>query len=62
MNFGKKSPCNTCPYRKDVTQQHWHKEEFEKLLTNENDFMGKVYGCHKKDGNVCVGWLMDWTS
>ncbi len=20
--------------------------------------MGTVYGCHKKNGDVCVGWLM----
>lgn len=62
MNYSRKSPCNDCPYRKDAPLQKWDKEEFKKLLANEttNDPLGcTVYGCHKNDGHVCVGWLMD---
>ncbi len=57
--FCKKSPCKNCPYRKDAPQRHWHKDEFEKLMKEENTLLGTVYGCHKKDGNVCIGWLMN---
>ncbi len=56
--FTKKKPCNSCPYRKDTSLQIWHREEFERLLENEKDYIGKVYGCHKKDGCACTGWLM----
>lgn len=58
MDFTKKSPCNNCPYRKDAPLKLWHKEEYEKLLRSENDQLGSIYGCHKKDGHTCVGWLM----
>lgn len=58
-NYFKKSPCNNCPYRKDAPLQLWAKEEFEDLLNSEKEQFGKIYGCHKKDGHVCVGWLMD---
>lgn len=51
-------PCGNCPYRTDAPLQHWDKSEYEKLLATENDYMGSVYGCHKNNGNVCIGWLM----
>ncbi len=59
MKFTKKSPCNNCPYRKDSPIALWSVEEFKKLVETENDYFGSVYGCHKKDGNVCVGWLIN---
>lgn len=63
MNYTKKSPCDNCPYRKDAPLKLWAKEEFEDLLKSEqvdtsSGNFGKIYGCHKKDGHVCVGWLM----
>lgn len=51
-------PCNNCPYRTDAPLRHWDISEYEKLLAMENDYMGSVYGCHKNNGTVCVGWLM----
>lgn len=51
-------PCSNCPYRTDAPVRHWDKSEFERLLQNENDFIGSVYMCHKANGSVCVGWLM----
>jgi hypothetical protein len=62
-NYCKKSPCENCPYRKDAPLQLWAKEEFEGLLASEQlDYtsgnFGKIYGCHKQDGHVCVGWLI----
>jgi hypothetical protein len=58
MKYYKKSPCNNCPYRLDAPLQLWDKVEFEKLLASEKLQLGSVYGCHKDDGHVCVGWLM----
>lgn len=57
--FGKKQPCNDCPYRKDAPLKLWAKEEFIKLLEIEHDPIGTKYNCHKNDGNYCVGWLMN---
>jgi len=56
--FECKKPCNNCPYRKDAPLQHWDKFEYEKLLKQENDYFGSVYGCHKNNGSTCIGWLM----
>src|SRR3954470_15164213 len=58
MNFKCKSPCKNCPYRKDAPLQHWSVDEFIDLLKNESDYYGNIYGCHKKNGNICTGWLM----
>lgn len=57
--YCKKSPCENCPYRKDAPLQLWHKSEFKQLLASESSEMGVIYNCHKNDGNVCIGWLMD---
>jgi len=51
-------PCNNCPYRTDAPLQHWHITEYISLLKMEDDYMGTLYGCHKNNGSVCVGWLM----
>lgn len=59
MNYCRKQPCNNCPYRKDAPLGHWSIEEFKDLLEKESDYMGATYGCHKNDGHVCVGWLMN---
>lgn len=57
--FSCKSPCGNCPYRKDAPLQLWDKQEFKTLLESEDDFIGKVYKCHKNNGSVCIGWLID---
>ena len=57
--YCKLSPCNNCPYRKDAPLRHWSIEEFRDLLQREATQMGAVYGCHKKDGKVCTGWLIN---
>lgn len=52
-------PCNDCPYRKDAPLQKWAKEEFEDLAKNENEKQAfRSYGCHKKNGSYCIGWLV----
>ncbi len=53
-----KHPCGNCPYRKDAPLALWAKDHFEDLLENEKDIVGKVYGCHKQNGSVCVGWAI----
>lgn len=53
------SPCNSCPYRKDVKLQHWSIDEFADLLANEESILGSTYLCHKKNGTACKGWLID---
>lgn len=58
MNYCKKSPCENCPYRKDAPLKLWHKEEFAKLLETEAEQFAPIYYCHKKDGHICVGYLM----
>jgi hypothetical protein len=57
--YTKRQPCNNCPYRKDAPLAHWSIEEFKQLLEWEDSQLGTVYGCHKKDGSVCIGWLMN---
>lgn len=53
-------PCNNCPYRRDAPLQLWHREEFVKLLFNDkNPIESPIYGCHKKNGHDCVGWLLN---
>lgn len=59
MKYIRTQPCNNCPYRKDAPRRHWSAEEFKDLLKNDKLEYGTTYGCHKKDGHVCVGWLID---
>ena len=59
MDYKCKTPCKNCPYRKDAPLQLWSKEVFSDLIKNDADYMGAVYACHKNNGSVCVGWLMD---
>lgn len=57
--YCKKSPCSSCPYRMDAPLAHWSKDHFQQLLEEDKDILGKIYGCHQKDGKLCTGWLMD---
>jgi hypothetical protein len=56
--FKCEQPCNNCPYRKDAPLRHWAVEEFINLIATEKSQFGAVFGCHKNNGSVCVGWLM----
>lgn len=58
-DYCRTQPCNNCPYRKDAPLRHWSQDEFIDLVAKDNDYLGTTYGCHKNDGHVCVGWLMD---
>lgn len=54
-----KSPCNNCPYRKDAPLRLWSYMEFEDLLEKDKDYLGSVYGCHKNNGKLCTGFVMN---
>ena len=59
MDFKCKTPCKNCPYRKDAPLALWSVEEFIDLIKNERTQFGTVYACHKKNGGVCIGWLIN---
>lgn len=59
MKFKCKQPCNNCPYRKDAPLKLWSPDEFAQLLENDAAIFGNVYGCHKNNGSICVGYLID---
>lgn len=65
MKFETDKPCKSCPYRRDVPVETWHRAEFEKLLTNDsNEHGGSLYGCHKfrnrrEEASICAGWFLD---
>jgi len=59
MKYKRTQPCNNCSYRLDAPLKLWDVEEFKDLIRNDQIFLGTTYGCHKKDGHVCVGWLID---
>lgn len=55
-----KTPCGSCPYRKDVPSGIWEAHEYEKLASYDNntgDQSLKIFLCHQRDGNLCAGWV-----
>lgn len=57
----RRSPCGSCPYRRDVPSCVWAREEYEKLPAYDLDTPdqpGRLFMCHQKDGCLCGGWLM----
>lgn len=66
MKFDKKSPCASCPYRRDARPEFWHPEEFIRLRANDADpIRGSMYACHEgrklahEERSMCAGWLLD---
>lgn len=59
LKFQCTSPCNNCPYRKDAPLQLWDKHEFVKLLAGDKKPFTGVYNCHKNNGSICIGYLMN---
>jgi hypothetical protein len=57
--FKGNKPCENCPYRKDAPVKHWHIGEFAKLLRYDKDNFAPTYMCHKNNGCICIGWLID---
>lgn len=59
-----KTPCPTCPYRRDVPSGIWDASEYEKLLaydgeTGEQLINGgtSLFMCHQQNGHLCSGWV-----
>lgn len=55
-----RSPCSSCPYRRDVPSGVWGENEYDKLPhydgeTWEQDM--SLFMCHQRDGRLCAGWL-----
>ncbi len=59
----RKTPCASCPYRKDVPSGVWEASEYEKLRgydgrIDEQAMAGAtgLFLCHQADGQLCAGW------
>jgi len=57
----RKTPCASCPFRKNVASGVWDESEYAKLPdydgeTHEQKSMATFF-CHHGDGQVCSGWL-----
>ena len=59
-----KSPCKSCPYRKDVPSGVWAKEEYDKLPLYDGSIIEQAmkggiarFDCHQRDGHLCAGWV-----
>lgn len=59
MEFKGTTPCKDCPYRMDAPLQKWDAGHFADLLRNDESYMGALYHCHKNNGTVCRGWLIN---
>lgn len=57
----RKTPCASCPYRKNAPSGVWDASEYEKLEHYDGDATEqssvRVFMCHHQDGCVCAGWL-----
>lgn len=59
MRAPAKSPCGSCPYRRDVPSGVWDASEYEKLPAYDQDTPDQptgVFVCHQVNGSVCSGW------
>lgn len=59
MKVGGRTPCGDCPYRRDAPLGKWDPREFVELEKSDMDLASPMYGCHKKDGTLCRGWVID---
>lgn len=57
----RKSPCASCPYRKNVPSGVWDESEYEKLPRYDGEIFEQstdaIFMCHQGCGDVCSGWL-----
>lgn len=59
----RKTPCASCPYRRDVPSGIWSAEEYDKLLRYDGSISEQAvsgglapFSCHQADGKLCAGW------
>lgn len=57
----RKTPCASCPYRKNVPSGVWDESEYEKLPQYDGDIPEQtttsIFMCHQQDGCICSGWF-----
>ncbi len=56
----RKTPCASCPYRKNVPSGVWHETQYDLLPGYDGETMDQTprpFFCHQSDGQVCSGWL-----
>lgn len=57
----RRTPCASCPYRRDVASGIWHPDEYAKLPRYDGEIPEQeaiaVFSCHQGTGDVCSGWL-----
>ena len=65
MKWDIRTPCASCPYRRDTRLGLWSKEEFIDLLRADRveGLKAPLYACHgsakQPEPTVCAGWLLD---
>lgn len=59
-----KSPCPTCPYRRDVPAGIWDASEYKKLPAYDGEITEqalngatRLFLCHQQDCHLCAGWV-----
>lgn len=59
-----KTPCPSCPYRRDVPSGIWDATEYEKLTMYDGDTVEQIlngatglFMCHQQNGCLCSGWV-----
>jgi hypothetical protein len=54
-----RTPCVSCPYRRDVLSGLWAQAHYERLPHYDGPTAtqpGSVFSCHQQNGKVCAGW------
>jgi hypothetical protein len=59
-----RTPCMSCPYRKDVPSGIWDETEYDLLPRFDGDIVEQIeagatylFYCHQQDGKLCAGWV-----
>lgn len=60
----RKTPCPSCPYRRDVPSGIWDAGEYDKLPGYDGDIPDQLaarafglFRCHQRTGELCAGWV-----
>lgn len=56
----RKTPCASCPFRKEVPSGIWSAEEYAKLPRYDEPTYAQpvnAFACHQGAGEICSGWL-----
>ena len=65
MSEVRPTPCESCPYRRDVPSGVWAPEEYAKLLPFDRPTAEQPIGgflCHTAPGSWCHGWAVVHTT